>query len=152
MSIKRITNPSDFNKAIDDLESLFSNENIDQGHQFLIHDKECIKRSFGHVGILNWDLFVWAHSSNGKFDAIIAFVNEKNPKFNTAIFSEFLWLSKNPKIGYALFKTATQFAREKGFELISMNTVCKNPSHNKIKRFYKNIGLLKDSETYIGKL
>lgn len=152
MSIKRITNPNDFNQAIDDLADLFSNENFEQGHQLLLHDKECIKRSFGNVSILSWDLFVWGHKSNGKFDAIIAFINDKNPKFNTRIFSEFLWLSKNKKAGFKLFKIAIDFARNKGFEFISMNTVCKNNSHEKLKNFYKHIGLLKDSETYIGKL
>lgn len=152
MSIKRIVSADEFNTVIDDLELLFSKENSHHGHQLLAHDKECIKRSFAHSSILAWDLFVWANETNGKFDAIIAFVNEKNPKFNAVIFSEFLWLSKNPKVGYRLFKTAIDFARNKGFEFISMNTVTKHPSHEKIKRFYLKMGLLKDSETYIGKL
>lgn len=152
MNIKRITNPTEFNQLIDDLDHLFHDENLHCGHKFLIHNADFIKKSFSHVSILAWDLFVWAHKNNEKFDSCIMFFNDKNAKFGENIFSEFLWLSKNPKTGYSLFRTAVNFARKNDFKLISMSTVVSHPKHEKVKNFYKKMGLLPDSITYIGKL
>jgi hypothetical protein len=152
MSIKRITNPLEFNQLIDDLHSLFLQEDLNEGHQFLKHSPEMIKTCFSHSQILAWEMFVWANKNGDSFDAAIMFANDKNPKFNTRIFSEFLWLSKNPKVGYKLFKTAVDFAKQKDFGLLAMSTVVKHPKHEKIKSFYEKMGLLKDSETYICKL
>lgn len=152
MSIKRITNPVEFCELIDDLDDLFEYENGHQGHKFLSHSADSIKSSFAYAPILAWDLFVWANKENGKFDSCIMFANEKNPKFGQKIFSEFLWLSKNPKTGLVLFKTATKFARKNDFEFISMSTVTSHPKHEKVKSFYEKIGLVKDTVTYIGKL
>jgi hypothetical protein len=152
MKIQRITNPVDFCRLIDDMGVLFEKEDLHSGHRLIKHDPETIKASFGHVQILNWDLFVWAHESNGKFDSCIMFLNDKNAKFNERIFSEFLWLSKNPKVGYSLFKTAVQFARNHNFNYIVMSTVASHEKHEKIKSFYQKMGFLKDSENYISKL
>jgi hypothetical protein len=152
MSIHRITNPKEFNQLIDDMNCLFSFENGNSGHQLLQHNPDVIKASFGHVQILNWDLFVWGHKTGSRYDSCIMFFNDKNAKFGVAIFSEFLWLSKNPKVGYKLFKTACDFARSKKFEYISMSTVVNHPKHEKIKSFYSKMGFLKDSEIYISKL
>lgn len=152
MNIQRITNPDDFCRMIDDLEVLFSQEDITSGHQLLKHNAETIKASFGHTQLLNWDLFVWGHEDNHHYDSCIIFYNDKNAKFGKRIFSEFLWLSKNPKVGYKLFKTAVEFARKQKFEFISMSTVVKHPKHSKTKSFYEKMGFLKDSETYISKL
>jgi hypothetical protein len=152
MSIQRITNPVDFCCLIDDLGGLFSIEDISSGHQLLKHNAETIKASFGHAQLLNWDLFVWGNKNNNHYDSCIMFYNDKSAKFGSRIFSEFLWLSKNPKVGYKLFKTAVDFARKQNFEFISMSTVVKHPKHEKIKSFYEKMGFLKDSETYISKL
>lgn len=137
---------------IDDLDELFFEENSCSGHLFLKHNAQTIKSSFGQTPILNWDLFVWGHEENDKFDSCIIFFNDKSPKFGTRIFSEFLWLSKNPKVGYSLFNTAVKFARKNKFEYITMSTVVSHPKHEKVKSFYEKMGLLKDSETYISKL
>lgn len=152
MSIKRITNPDEFNELIDRLDHIFDFENKNHGHALLIHDAESIKASFSHSSILAWDLFVWANKENGQFDSCIMFVNDKNPKFGKKIFSEFLWLSKNKKMGYSLFKKAVSFAMKNGFEFISMSTVKSHPKHKNVKSFYEKIGLLEDTITYIGKL
>ncbi len=152
MSIKRITNPDEFSRVIDDLHSLFKQEDKNSGHQLLLHNADMIKSCFGHVSILTWDLYCWANETNGKYDAIICFMNDKNPKFGEKIFSEFLWLSKNPNVGYKLFRTATKFAKENEFFAVCMSTVVKHPKHEKIKHFYERMGFLKDSETYIAKL
>lgn len=152
MSIKRITNPTEFCDLIDDMDALFKLENASSGHKLLTHNAESLKANFSHPSILAWDLFVWGNKNAGSFDACIMFVNDKNPKFATKIFSEFLWLSKNPKAGYKLFKTAIDFARKNDFEFIVMNTVTSHPSHEKVKSFYNRMGFLKDCETYISKL
>lgn len=152
MSIKRVTNPIEFEKLIDDLYALFKDEDVYGGHQLLSHNPDTIKSCYGHSALLTWDVFVWGHETNGSFDAAIIFLNDKSAKFGIAIFSEFLWLSRNPKVGYKLFRTALAFAREKRFKTLCMSTVIKNPKHEKIKAFYNRMGLLKDSETYICKL
>lgn len=150
--IKRITNPDEFKILADDIMSLFEEENHNAGHELLKHDISSMKESFSHSSILTWDFFVWANHNGQNFDAVIAFVNDKNVKFNELLFTEYIWLSKNPKIGYQLFRTAIKFAKEKGFKYIVMSTVTKHPKHEKIKDFYKKMGFLKDSETYIAKL
>ena len=150
--IKRITNPDEFKRVFDDIGVLFSEENIKAGHQLLIHDVESIKNSFSHTSILAWDFFVWANYNGGNYDAVICFINDKSSKFNQAIFTEYLWLSKNTNVGYKLLQTAVKFAREKEFKHIVMSTVTKHPKHEKLKSFYTKMGFLKDSETYIAKL
>jgi hypothetical protein len=150
--LKRIVNPNEFNQLLDDLSELFDSADKTEGHALLSHDKDSIKANYSHASILAWDLFVWGNKTNNKFDAVIAFVNDKNAKFGKRIFHEFLWLSKNPKVGYKLFSEACKFARQHDFEYMAMNTVVKNPSHEKVKSFYIKMGLVKDSETYICKL
>jgi hypothetical protein len=152
MSIKRITNPEEFKVVLDDLMELFKQDDVDNAHQLLKHNVESIKNSFSHKSILAWDFFLWANFNGTKFDALIAFINDKNIKFNENIFSEYLWLSKNPKVGYKLLTTAIKYAKENSFKYISMNTVIKHPKHEKLKSFYTKLGFLKDSETYISKL
>lgn len=150
--VKRIVNPSEFEQLVEDIFELFDSENYNEGHFFLKHNKESIKANFSHNAILAWDFYVWGHKTNNKFDAVIAFVNDKSSKFGEKIFSEFVWLSKNPKAGYKLFKEAAQFARHNGFQHIIMNTAVRNSSHHKVKSFYEKMGFIKDSETYICKL
>jgi transcriptional accessory protein Tex/SPT6 len=150
--IKRIINPEEFDQLLDDIFELFELENKKQAHALLQHNKTSIKANYSHLGILAWDFFVWGNKTNDKFDAVIAFFHDKNAKFGKKIFSEFVWLSKNPKVGYKLFSEACDFARLNNFEYIVMNTVVRNPSHEKVKSFYTKMGLVKDSETYIGKL
>ncbi len=152
MSIKRITNPEEFKIVLDDLMECFQQEDVDSAHQFLKHDVQSIKNAFCYKTILAWDLLVWANYNGRKFDAMIAFINDENVKFNVKIFSEYLWLSKNPKMGYKLLSTAIKYAKENDFKYISMNTVVKHPKHEKIKSFYEKLGFLKDSENYISKL
>jgi GNAT superfamily N-acetyltransferase len=150
--IKRILDPDQFKRLIDDMSELFAAEDSVNGHALVTHNKESIKANFAHPALLAWDFFVWGHEERGKFDAMIAFFKNKDPKFGEEIFCEFLWLSKNPKVGYQLFRTAKDFAREDGFKFIIMNTVVKNPSHEKLKHFYQNLGFIKDSESYIARL
>jgi GNAT superfamily N-acetyltransferase len=150
--IIRILNINDLNNVANDLMDLFEKEDDEQGHHFLKHNIGTMKAALSNPKLLQWDFFIWAHKKENKYDAVIAFCNEKNIKFGVSIFNEFIWLSKNHKIGFKLFKEATSFAREKGFKYIMMSSVDKNPKHQKVVNFYKKIGFKKDTETYIAKL
>ena len=109
--IKRILDPQEFKVLLDDIESLFEVENETQGHALLKHNKEYISNAFADKSILAWDFFVWANlNSSNKFDAMIAFLNNKNEKFGKEIFAEYLWLSKNPRVGQKLLGIAMKFA------------------------------------------
>ena len=151
--IKRLTDPKEFEQAVRDIFSLFDFENENEAHHFLKLDEEGIIKCFAHAPILTWDLLVWGHqNSKGNCDALIAFVNQKDEKFGERIFAEYIWLSKNPKVGVRLFKTAVAEARKKGFKYITMGVTMANPNHKKVSRFYKKMGFLKDSEAYIARL
>ena len=151
--IKRITNPSEFKTLLDDIFDLFEYENENEGHYFVRHNKEYISNSFANKHLLAWDFFVWGNLNiHHKFDAMIAFLNQKKENFGEEIFSEYIWLSKNPKMGYKLLAKALKFAKEKEFKYITMNCAMAHPKAEKIGRFYKKMGFIKDSESYIAKL
>jgi hypothetical protein len=152
--IKRITNPAEFEKLLDDVFNLFEHhENKNEGHHFLKHNKEHIVNSFSHKNLLAWDFFVWANLNiHHKFDSMIAFINHKNEKFGEEVFTEYFWMSSNPKVGYKLLAKALKFAKEKEFKYVVMNCVSAHPKAEKIARFYKKMGFVKDSESYIAKL
>ena len=151
--IKRLTDPEKFEKAVRDIFVLFDSENDTKGHYFLRHDKEGIIKSFAHSQILTWDLMVWGNqNSDGDYDALIAFLNQKDEKFGERIFAEYIWLSKNPKVGFRLFTTALAEARKKEFKYVTMGVTMANPNHEKVSRFYEKMGFLKDSESYIARL
>lgn len=151
--IKRITNPAEFKKLLDDIFDLIETlEERNEAH-FLKHNKEYIVNAFAHTHLLAWDFFVWANEDeDGNFDAMIAFCNQKNEKFGEEIFTEYLWLSKNPKVGHKLLGVALKFAKEKEFKYVIMNCVPAHPKAQKVARFYKKMGFVKDSESYIAEL
>jgi hypothetical protein len=149
-TIKRILNPVDFHQVVDDISLSFEEKGF---NNFLLkYNTESIKINYSNNKLLNWDFFVWANFNGQNYDGVICFSNEKNPLFNERIFSQCLWLSKNPKIGYKLFSTAIKFAKEKDFKYIRCKTHSDNSQNEKVKSFYKKIGLLKESETYICEL
>ena len=151
--IKRVVNPEEFRKLLDDIFILFDYENKHHGHKLVKHNKEHILKAFGDPSILTWDFFVWGNlNENNKFDAVIAFLNNKNEKFGEEIFAEYIWLSKNPRVGQRLLGTALNLAREKKFKYVMMSCVDAHPQSKKVARFYKKMGFLKDSETYIAEL
>ena len=152
--IERIFTGAKFKALVDDIFDLFGEENKHEAHQCgLLHDQQSIISNLGHESLLQWDVFVWGNKNKeGKYDAIVIFINDKNVKFNKFIFSEFVWLSKNPKVGYKLFKTAIDYARERGFEYVSVSSVEKTKKSERNEKFYKKLGFLKDATTYIAKL
>lgn len=152
--IKRIINPAELKKVASDIFVLFEKENREMAHQCgILMSEESIVNNLGNNVLLNWDVFVWANlNEDKKYDAVIVFVNEKNIKFNLNIFSEFVWLSKNPRVGFKLFQEAVAFARENKFKYITVNSVEKHPLSKRNERFYKKMGFLKDSTTFIAEL
>lgn len=150
--IKRILDPEEFKIVANDIFNIHEFENENEGHYFLKHKKETIVNAFANKHLLAWDLFFWANHNGESYDAIIGFINDKNIKFGEHIFSEYIWLSKNPKVGYRLFQEAKKFARQKGFKYITMSRVMKHPNSESVKRFYEKMGFIKDVETFIAKL
>jgi len=151
--IKRITNPDEFCLMVDDLRDIIPKEDSYEAHALgMSHDTESIKLNYSNKQLLAWDLFIWANKTGEKYDACIAFFNDKNVKFGVDMFSEYVWVSKNPKIGFKLFKEAIKFARESGFKIITLSVLEDNPNSEKIENSYKKLGFLKDSTTYVAKL
>lgn len=150
--IIRILDIKEAHKVADDLMELFKKEDIDEGHFFLKHNIQTIKSALSSPSVLAWDFFAWAHKTEDKYDAVIAFYNDKNIKFGTKVFNEFIWLSKNPKAGMKLLKEALCFAKDNNFKYIIMSSVVKNKKHKKVIDFYKKFGFEKDTESYIMEL
>ena len=151
--IKRITDPVEFEKVVNDIYSLFKEKDKTDYHALLPHDADSIVRAYGNIKILTWDFFVWANlGDDNKYDAVISFVNNKNEKFGERIFTEYVWASNNPRVGCKLLATALKFAKSKEFKYVSMSSVSNHEKSEKITRFYKKLGFLKDSETYVAQL
>jgi hypothetical protein len=49
--IKRITNPVEFEKLIDDMYELFKQHDLYEGHALVAHSPETIKANFSHPSI-----------------------------------------------------------------------------------------------------
>lgn len=151
--IKRITDPRDFFYVIDDISDLFHDFDKNFGHQCgLEYNKDSIKNNFGITSLLVHNIFVWANERNGKYDSVCIFKRNRSVKFGEEVFEQFLWLSKNPKVGFKLFKKAVSFARENNFKYISTYNTERNPNSAKYKKFCENLGFLEDSTKFISKL
>ena len=151
--IKRITNPKEAEALAKDIREIFpSIDDNSIGHYFLEHNVDSILEVFNNKQSLYCSCFVWANEEDSKFDSIVVFLRDNNPKFGSEIFTEYLWLSKNPKIGFKLLKTAIDFARANNFEYISVSHTEKNPQKEKLARLYEKLGFKKDCVSYIAKL
>tara|TARA_B100001057_G_scaffold58741_2_gene52144 strand:+ start:7708 stop:8169 length:462 start_codon:yes stop_codon:yes gene_type:complete len=152
--IKRIVSADEFCKVVDNVSSYLDlNEESNNYYYLVPNNGDALKKAFGHDRMLAYNVFVWANLNNsGKYDAAIIFIKDKSPKHGQEIFSEYIWLSANPKAGYKLFATAIKFAKNNGFEYISMGISEKSPKKDKVKKLYKRLGFIKTSECYIAKL
>tara|TARA_R110002020_G_scaffold5685_2_gene23386 strand:- start:391 stop:849 length:459 start_codon:yes stop_codon:yes gene_type:complete len=151
--VERITDPDKFKKVVNDIYKFFNEKDKTQFHKFLPHDKDCIIACFSNKKILLWDFFVWANlGKDENYDAVIAFINNKNEKFGKNIFAEYIWASNNPKVSFKLLGKAMEFAKKQQFEYVSMSAVTESKKFDKICNFYKRMGFVKDSETYIAKI
>ena len=149
--IKRITDAAEFKELVLDIDEIASDEEVN-AHAFLKHDATTIINCYANTHLLTWDFFVWGHHNGERWDSVIAFGNDKNAKFNECLFSEVLWFSSNPKVGYKLLAEALKFAKEKEFKYVLMSAAVKHPRFDKVVQFYDKLGFVKDSEVYIGKL
>jgi hypothetical protein len=151
--IKKIISPEELEIVAKDIYSLHEIDNEKYGHALdLKHDYELIYKSLSHESLLIWNIHVWVHFNGEKYDSIFIGIIRKSEKFNKKIMDEYLWLSKNPKVGMKLYKIAHQFAKDQKCEYISMNVVENHPLSSKIKKMYKLLGYEKDLETYIKKI
>lgn len=153
--IERITDPNKFKKVIADV-LICMEEKCGSGykwHQFLPFCKDSVVKAFGHRVFLATSFFCWANrTKDGHYDSLIIFCKNRDPKFNVDLFSEHTWYSSNRRVGFKLFMTAVKFARDNGYKYIVSSSVENSPNAKTVRSFYKRLGLLKDSETYIGKL
>ncbi len=152
--IKRIIHAKEFCKAADDISDRLDLSNPDNTYHYLLpNGVDSLKQAFGHDKMLAFNVFVWANlNDSGNYDAAILFIKDKGPRHGREIFSEYIWLSDNPRVGYKLFATAIKFARDNKFEYIQMGCSEKSPSRDKVKKLYNKLGFIKDSESYIAKL
>ena len=152
--IKRIVSADQFCKVVDDVSKYLSlNEESNNYYHLLPNNTDTLKKAFGHDKRLAFNVFVWGNLNNdNKYDAGIIFIKDKSPKHGVELFSEYIWLSANPRVGYKLLATAIKFARDNGYENILMGISEKSPKKDKVKSLYKRLGFIKTSESYIAKL
>lgn len=143
--IVKITNPAEYLRLLDNLDSLWEGENLNKGHIFPIN-KESLAQ-IANAQLLTWEYHVW---SNNVLDSIIIFHSGWNILFGKTVFQEVLWLSKS-NCGIKLLKTALSFARAQKYDLLMMGSADKmdNP---KLTNLYNKIKLQKDGEIWMGQL
>jgi len=152
MSIKKIVNPEEFSSICNDLELHYREENKIYGHRYLSISKQTMIDSWGHTALLNNTMHVWANLEDGEARGLIMFLEHMNPTFGERIFTEYFWLSNNPRKSFSLFKTALSFAKRKGMKYATVTCVENYPTSERLKKVYQKMGFQKDSETFIKKL
>jgi hypothetical protein len=150
--IEKVISAQKFEKAFRDLESIFKEENSKYGHAYLPINPQCVIDSFAHPALLNNSIHCWANFENNQVDGLIMFMDGMHPFLGKRMFTEYCWVSKNPKKSFALYKTAIKFAQKRGIEYVIMNCVENYPTSNKLKKIYQKMGFKKDSESYIKRI
>lgn len=151
--IKKIVTVSELKEISRDIKEIFEEDNQKYGHCFdLKHDIDLMESSFSHESLLIWNAHLWAHFNGEKWDGIFGGVVRKNEKFGKKMMDEYIWLSKNSNAGIKLFNIAQDYAIANGCEYICMNVVENHPSSELLKKIYKKIGFVKDSESFMKKL
>lgn len=150
--IKKVVSAQEFEKAFKDLAELFTEENSKYGHVHSPINVQCAIDSFAHPAILNNNFHCWVNFENGNADGLILFMDHIHPLLGQRIFTEYFWVSKNPKKSFALYRKAASFAKNKGIKYINMNCVENYPTSHKLKKIYQKMGFMKDSESYIKRL
>jgi hypothetical protein len=152
MSIKKIINPEEFSHVWNDLEIYFREENKTYGHRYLPISKQSVVDSWGHAALLNNTMHVWADIEEEKARGVIMFLEHMHPTFGKKIFTEYFWLSNNPKKSFSLFKIALSFAKKRGIKYAAVSCVENYPTSERLKKIYQKMGFHKDTETFIKKL
>jgi hypothetical protein len=148
--IKKIVTVSEWIEVANDISELHKDDNEKYGHACgLKHDTDLITNALSHEALLLWNMHVWAHFNGEKWDGMFIAQIRKSEKFNKKAMEEYLWLSKNPKVGISLYKTAFNYAKIQGCHYMLMNVAENHPKSNKIKSLYKKLGYQKDTESYL---
>ena len=148
--IKKIISPEELEIVAKDISLLFEEDNKKYGHALnLTHDCELITKCLSHESLLLWNMHVWAHFNGEKWDGIFCGIIRKSEKFNKKIMEEYLWLAKSSNAGMRLYKTAVDYAKSQKCEFIFMNVAENHPHSDKIKKIYKMLGFVKDTESYV---
>lgn len=145
MNVRKITNPAEYLRLLDNLEALWEWENQNGGHVFPIS-----KASLGQVAtaqLLAWEYHVW---SNDELDSIIMFHAGWNLLHGKTVFQEVIWLSKSG-CGLKLLKAALDFAKNQRYDILVMGSVTKAPNL-KLNKLYTKLKLQKDGEIWTGKI
>ncbi len=144
MNIRKITNPSEYLRLIDNLEPLWAEENKNSAHVFPIS-----KASLSQIAtaqLLTWEYHVW---SNDALDSIMLFQSGWSVLHGKTIFQEVLWLSKS-NCGLKLLKAALDFGKKQQYDILMMGSLEKMP--RKLNKLYKKLNLQKDGELWMGKI
>lgn len=140
---KKITNPQEYLQLLDNLNSLWEEENKTKGHALKI-SKEGLSK-LANPQLLTWEYHVW---STEKLDSIVMFCSAFNPLFNETVFQEMVWLAKNGG-GIKLLNAARRFARQKGIKYWILGASVRM-ADERLKKFYEKIGCVEDSVCYVG--
>lgn len=140
---RKITNPTEYLQLLDNLESLWEEENKNKGHVLKI-SKEGLSK-LANPQLLTWEYHVW---STEKLDSIAMFQLAFSPLFNENVFQEIIWLAKNGG-GIKLLNAARNFARLKGIKHWILGASAKM-GDERLKKFYQKIGCVEDSVCYVG--
>jgi hypothetical protein len=148
--IKKIVTVSEWQLVGSHISELHFEDNEIYNHACkLKHDTSLIIKALSHESLLLWNMHVWAHFNGEKWDALFIAQIRKSEKFNKKGMEEYLWLSKNSKVGIKLYKTAIEYAKSQSCDYILMNLVENHPKSVKLKSLYKKLGYQKDTESYI---
>lgn len=155
MPIKKIIDAQEFKRVCKELGHLFEEDNKKYGHRYLPVSPISIADSWGNPALLRNTMHVWVHY-NDEFlqqpDAMVMFWENINTTFGQKIFTEYCWISKNPKKSFTLLKTALNYARKRKLKYVTISCLINHPNSNKLQKIYEKFGFIKDSITYIKKL
>ena len=151
--LKKIVSVIELRQVSEDIKELHKLDKENLSHASgLVHDIDLMTKCLSHESILLWNIHIWAHFNGEKWDSVFAASIRKSEKFNKKMMDEYVWFSKNPKVGMKLYKMALHFAKQQNVEYINMNVIESHPLSEKVKNFYRKNGYIKDTETYIKKI
>lgn len=140
MKIKKITDPAEYLRLLDNLERIWIDDNRLAGHVLPI-SKEGLA-TLANPQLLTWTYHCW---SNEQLDSIFLGYAAFNPLFNKTAFCEMLWLSKSGN-GVKLLKSALDFA--KSYDMVIIGSVLSRDSFQ-LAKLYNKIGFKPDGLSWI---
>ena len=150
--IKKILTEEECSLFAKDIVDLYIKDGNKYTHFDIDYDFETLRKSCNHSSLLNWNLHTWGHFNGEKWDGCFVGSSRISEKTSKKIFEEYLWFSKNPKIGFKLFQTALDFAKNTNCNVFVSNLMSASEKAEKLRRFYSKLGMKKDVESYFLKL